>query len=339
LVEVAEHVHAYLQRGSWGFSNAGLIAGAEGSLLVDTLYDLSLTRRMLDDMRRAVPSAARIQTLVNTHANGDHCWGNQLVEGADIVSSRAAAAEMLELKPSLMQLLVRTSAGVARLPEPARKLLGLLGRLGVPRLAALTEGAAFVHECFGAFEFGGIRLTLPTRTFDDRLTLTVADTPVELIQVGPAHTKGDVLVWLPKQRVVFTGDILFIESHPIVWEGPIANWIAACDRVLELEPSVVVPGHGPLTDAAGVRETRAYWQRITEAALKGRASGASPDEVARELLASEAPHWTEAHRLVVNLDTAYRELNADHSVRDPLVMFARMARLERYASGSLRRPG
>jgi len=335
LVEVAEHVHAYLQRGSWGFSNAGLIAGVGtgGALLVDTLYDLSLTRRMLDDMRRAVPAAARIQTLVNTHANGDHCWGNQLVEGADIISSRAAAAEMLELKPSLMQLLLRASAGLARLPEPARQALGLLGRLGVPRLAALTEGAAFVQECFGAFEFRDIRLTLPTQTFEGRLALTVAETPVELIEVGPAHTQGDVLVWLPKQRVVFTGDILFIDSHPIVWEGPIANWIAACDRVLELDPSVVVPGHGPLTDAAGVRETRAYWQRIVEAARQGHASGASPDEVARELLASEAPHWSEAHRLVVNLDTAYRELNADRSHRDPLAMFARMARLERVIAG------
>jgi glyoxylase-like metal-dependent hydrolase (beta-lactamase superfamily II) len=97
LVEIADGVHAYLQRGSWGFSNAGLVSSGDASLLVDTLYDLGLTERMLREMRRAVPGAERIRTVVNTHANGDHCWGNQLVTGAEIVSSRAAAEEMLEL--------------------------------------------------------------------------------------------------------------------------------------------------------------------------------------------------------------------------------------------------
>src|SRR3954462_3741951 len=90
LVELRPGVYAYLQRGSWGFSNAGLITDGESSLLVDTLYDLRLTQRMLDAMRRATPAAARLDPLVNTHANGDHCWGNQLVAGADIISSRAA---------------------------------------------------------------------------------------------------------------------------------------------------------------------------------------------------------------------------------------------------------
>ena len=70
--------------GSWGWSNAGLIVDEEESLLVDTLFDLRLTQEMLDSMRDAEPrAAARIGTLVNTHANGDHCHGNQLVEGAD----------------------------------------------------------------------------------------------------------------------------------------------------------------------------------------------------------------------------------------------------------------
>ena len=329
LVEVGSGAHAYLQQGSWGFSNAGLISDGEATLLVDTLYDVALTEQMLRAMRGAVPAAERIGTVVNTHANGDHCWGNQVVADAEIISSRAAAAEMLELKPGLMRTLVSTSHALSKLPSPARAVLSLLGKLGVPKLGPLADAGEFVQDCFGAFNFGDIRLTVPTRTFEGKLTVHVGDKLVELIQVGPAHTKGDVIVWLPKERVVYTGDILFMGMHPIVWEGPIDNWIAACDRLLELDPEVVVPGHGPLTDKAGVRETKAYWEHLKELARDGRARGVTPDALAREWLRdARNPKWTEAHRLVVNLDTAYRDMAGDRSPRDPLQLFARMARIE-----------
>ena len=91
LHELGPGSYAWLQPdGSWGWSNAGLVVDGEESLLVDTLFDLPLTRAMLDAMRDAVPAARSIDVLVNTHANGDHCFGNELVEGAVIVASRAS---------------------------------------------------------------------------------------------------------------------------------------------------------------------------------------------------------------------------------------------------------
>src|SRR5580704_19587713 len=76
LHEVSDGVWAYLQPdGGWGWSNAGLVTGGGASLLVDTLFDSKLTSEMLDAMRRTTAAAQRIGTLVNTHANGDHCFG------------------------------------------------------------------------------------------------------------------------------------------------------------------------------------------------------------------------------------------------------------------------
>ena len=92
-------------QGSWGWSNAGLIVDAGESLLVDTLYDLALTGEMLRCMRAAEPGANTIDTLVNTHANGDHCHGNELVSGAEIIASTASAREMNELPPEAMAAL------------------------------------------------------------------------------------------------------------------------------------------------------------------------------------------------------------------------------------------
>ena len=166
LQEVGDGLYAYLQPdGSWGWSNAGLVVDGERTLLIDTLFDLPLTEQMLRAMRRAVPAAASIDTLVNTHANGDHCYGNQLVGGARIIASERTAAEMAELPPAAMIAIIEQA------PQ--------MGDLG-----------AFFLNCFGAFDFRGIELMLPQQTFSGQLTVAVGDRKLELIEVGPAHTRG-----------------------------------------------------------------------------------------------------------------------------------------------------
>jgi glyoxylase-like metal-dependent hydrolase (beta-lactamase superfamily II) len=93
--DIGNGVWAYLlPDGSWGWSNAGLIVDGDQTLLVDTLFDLKLTAEMLADLRRAVPAAEHINTLFNTHHNGDHTFGNQLVEGAEIIATEITAEDM-----------------------------------------------------------------------------------------------------------------------------------------------------------------------------------------------------------------------------------------------------
>jgi cyclase len=292
--------------GSWGWSNAGLIVDGEESLLVDTLFDLSLTREMLDAMRSAEPKAAgRIDALVNTHANGDHCHGNQLIEGAEIIASTAAAQEMAELPPEAMAGLMKA---VADDPSPA-------GR--------------FFRHCFGRFEFDGITHTPPTRTFDGELTLTVGGKTVELIQVGPAHTRGDVLVHVPEDRTVFTGDILFIDGTPIMWAGPVQSWIDACQRIVDMDVETVVPGHGPITDARGAASVKGYLEYIRDQARERYDAGMGAFEAARDIALGDYASWGDAERIVVNVDRLYREFSGDDSPADVRMLFERMAELAR----------
>ena len=194
---------------------------------MDTLFDLRLTAEMLEQMRAATPAADRIATVVNTHANGDHCYGNALLGGSEIISTARCAEEMLQLPPATMAALLRSA--------------DTLGAAG-----------AFVQRIFSPFSFEDVPLAVPTRTFEGQLDLQVGGRPVSLLEVGPAHTDGDAVVWLADDGIVFTGDILFHGGHPIVWAGPVANWIAACERVLALHPTVVVPGHGPLATPAAL---------------------------------------------------------------------------------------
>jgi cyclase len=302
--EAGDGCWAYVQRdGSWGWSNAGLVVGDGGSLLVDTLFDLPLTREMLDAFGFRT-TASPIGVVVNTHANGDHCYGNELVADAEIIASTACAEEMADVSPAML-------AGLTQAP-------GEVGDL-------------FRHY-FGDFHFDGITLTPPTRTFDGRLTLDVAGREVELIEVGPAHTKGDTLVHVPDARTVFTGDILFIGGTPIVWAGPLENWVAACDLMLSMDIDAVVPGHGPLTDKAGVAAVRDYLAFVEAEASARHAAGMDAFDAAKEIAAlvdaGAFKTWGEAGRIAVNVETVYRTLDPDHRSPDVVEQFRRMAALD-----------
>jgi cyclase len=290
--------------GSWGWSNAGLVCSAGESLLVDTLFDLRLTREMLDAMKAATSAAGHIDALVNTHANGDHCYGNQLVAGAAILASRACAEEMAAVPPALL----------ASLLENADQL---------------GPAGAFLRRIFAPFEFRGIIPTPPTQTFEGWMTHRVGTKTAELIEVGPAHTRGDVLVHLPEERVVFSGDILFIDGHPILWEGPVGNWIRACDRILEMDAAVIVPGHGPITDAGGVRRLREYLVYIEAEARRCFDAGLPVRDACHEISLADYDSWGDAERIAVNVHTLYREFCGDPGPANPVELFGLMAELAR----------
>jgi len=165
-----------------------------------------------------------------------------------------------------------------------------------------------------------------------RVGLDVAGTHVDLIEVGPAHTRGDTIVHVPDAGVVFTGDICFIEGTPIVWAGPLARWIAACDLIVDLDPAAVVPGHGPVTDTAGVVRVRDYLAWVDGAARDRHDRGMTAAEAARDLAAELATSpfstWGEEGRIAVNVETAFRHLDPDHEPANVVELFTRMADLE-----------
>ncbi|MDX2171187.1 MAG: MBL fold metallo-hydrolase [Deltaproteobacteria bacterium] len=266
-----------------GWSNSGLI-NRGGGVVVDTFWDLPRTRELIAQYGRVWKQpAARV---VNTHHNGDHCWGNQLFEQAEIIGHRLCAASFGKEKPEAMQGLKR----LADSPDPA--------------LASLARELE-------PYDFTGVQLTPPTTVFDDRLDLELDGLKVELLYVGPAHTAGDVIVHLPAQRIVFTGDVLFRLCTPIGWEGTYDQWIAALDRIIGLDPAVIVPGHGPLCGSEGPREMKAYLQYIRAEAKTHYDAGRTIEEAARRIDLGPYAGWTEPERILFNLNRAYRELRGE----------------------------
>jgi len=254
---------------------------------------------MLDAMR-PVTDRHPIDAAMNTHANGDHCFGNELLpSGTEIYATAAAADEMPEAPPDALAALKTADLG----PEFRR----------------------YIGDIFGPFSFEDIELRPPTSTFAGRLDLRIGDRDVRLLEVGPAHTTGDAIVHVPDAAVVFTGDILFIGGTPIVWRGPVENWLTACDRIVETGATTLVPGHGPVTDAAGIDDVRRYLTYVRDEARARFGAGMDAVAAADDIDISAFAGWKERERIAVNVELLYREFDPSRPAPSAPELFARMA--------------
>ncbi|OKI00902.1 hypothetical protein A6A06_18550 [Streptomyces sp. CB02923] len=271
---------------AWGYSNCGLVASDGEALLMDTQFTLQDTRELLDAVAAAVPGAT-ITTVVNSHQNGDHTWGNELVGDAEIITSEASAAHLCqEMTPDMLTALSRS--------EPT------------------TAVAAYAVEHFGGFDFGGITVTGPTRTFTGSLEVAVGRTAVRLLDLGAGHSAGDVALHVPEDGVVFTGDALFRGGHMIVWSGSLSSCVTACDTLLATGATTFVPGHGGITDRAGVTEFRDMLSRVQETATAHARKGTELAEAARLVKAEHAGALAHPERLFTAVAAAYQEAGAEN---------------------------
>ncbi len=308
LSEVAPHVYAGLveDRG-WSWSNSGFV-NLGGGLVVDTLMDVGHTRQMLE--LYATVSAAAPQRLVNTHHNPDHCWGNQLLRDAEIIGHRHCVHGMLnDLKPAVMQAMLES--------------------------ADLPPGLRWFAGDVALFDFRDVEVTPPNRVIDGDLTLDLGGTETQILYVGPAHTAGDVIVHLPEQRVVFAGDILFHQCTPIGWEGTTAGWRAALERIVKLDPAVVVPGHGPLADVDGVKQFSAYLQYVFDESKGFFDQDLSAMDAAKRMDLGPHGAWKQPERLIFNVERAYREHRGGewNEVADAIPLFDAAVELREYWDG------
>lgn len=283
LVQVSPSAHACLQlEGGLGASNSGFI-NLGGGLVIDSFWDLPRTRELIKNYCAINPDIPG--RLVNTHHNGDHTWGNQLFAeaGAEIIGHKLCAEYFATENPASMQMLTKAEG----LPPAMNDLAKALRR----------------------FDFEGIELTPPSTLVEHDTEIDLGNTTANLLYVGPAHTAGDVVVYLEDEGVLFTGDVLFNQCTPVGWEGTFGTWIDALDRLAGLEPETVVPGHGPIGTVEDLLELKEYLEYVYSEARPHYDKGHSTLEAAQSIELGRWSEWEEPERLAFQVNRAYREFD------------------------------
>ncbi len=307
LYDLGSKLYAWMTpNGSWGESNAGLVIGRGTSLLIDTLWDMRLTRQMLNAMA-AYTESAPIETVVNTHSDGDHFWGNHLVKNAEIITSETSLRQMAHHKPRRMRLFQRVGKILSTLPLRSNKKAGHW-------FQAMCQPYAF-HE---------VIYQPATSSFSDRCALDIGGREVQLFEVGPAHTQGDLVVYVPDARTLFAADLLFIGVTPVIWAGPVENWLDALDRILEMDVEVIIPGHGPITNKDGVRLVKAYWEYLYHELHARFDIGFTAEKAAYDIIfdpdfASQPfANWDSPERIMTNAHVLYRHFRRKKGQMNPM---------------------
>lgn len=156
-------------------------------------------------------------------------------------------------------------------------------------------------------DWGELSICPPSVCFEDRLTIDVGGLQVELLRVGPAHTLDDTIVWLPESRVLFAGDLVMSGVTPFCMMGSIEGCLTVTTLLRDLDPLVIVPGHGAVGGQELLTESENYLRMIQRLAADGISAGLRPLEAAREADLGPFADFLDAERLVPNLHRAYLE--------------------------------
>ncbi len=249
LAKMSDNVYSYVDtKGASpanGFgANAGIIIGKNGILVVDTLISAKKAKEFIKDIRAV--SGKPIKYVVDTHYHLDHTLGNSEFArlGAIIIAHRNCLKNLT--------------------PDSTLKRAALYG---------LSKEA-----------MEGTEVASPVVTFTDRMSVNLGDCTVELIYPGPSHTDDSILVYLPQEKVLFAGDVLFTHYHPNLGDGDVAGWVKALDFISLLDVDKIIPGHGPLSNKQDVADMKTYLITFDKKAKELAAVSNDPQLISAELM-------------------------------------------------------
>lgn len=281
LKKLAPTAYAFLQREAPGqsnlsISNFGIVAGPRSLLAIDAGGGPQHARNFI---AAAQPLGKPFDRVLITHEHPDHIVGlTQFPADIEIVAQEETRAQMVKMGTPPTPAYWATNPAWGR-PGDVNKVI------------------------------------LPTVTFKDRLTLYYGDTPVEVFWPGRAHTSGDALILLPREKILFMGDVAFFGVTPLNGSGFVADWIKVCERILADERvETIVPGHGPVGGKPELREMLGYLTLLLNEGRRGLAAGISPGRAAAETQLGKYADWTDSDRIATNMARVYSELQGSIGV-------------------------
>ena len=262
--------------------NTAIIENPDGVMVVDTHSKPSAARVIVERLRDMTKKPVRY--VVNTHFHWDHWHGNEVhpaaYPDAEIVTNDITREAMVK------KGLKRIQDHVRQVPAEIAKLRADI-QAASPAARGKLEADLKLAESYLA-EVRALKPALPTIAFEHTMKLYRRDREIHLLHLGRAHTEGDVFVYLPKEKVVITGDAM-IGWTPYMGDGYPEDWTGTLDRLAQLDFTHIIMGHGEVAGRDWLRTFRGYVGDMVEAVRREVAAGATLDEVKARVPAALAP--------------------------------------------------
>jgi glyoxylase-like metal-dependent hydrolase (beta-lactamase superfamily II) len=224
---------------------------------------------------------------VNTHFHWDHWHGNEVYPAA--YPDAGIVTNQITREAMIMKGLKRIQDHVRQVPAEIAKLRADLAAASNASERARLETDLRLAESYLA-EVRALKPALPTIAFEGTMKLYRRDREIHLLHLGRAHTAGDVFVYLPKERVVITGDAM-IGWCPFMGDGYPEEWAGTLDRLAQLDFTHIIMGHGNVAGREWLATFRSYVHDMVEAVRQEAATGATLDEVKQRVTAKLAPRY------------------------------------------------
>lgn len=276
LLEVGNGAYAAINSflGKGGGPHCGFIVSGDQLLIIDSLMFPSQVREFQAQIRSV--TSRKPTFVINSHHHRDHVSGNQFFSPpAQIIAHSYVREWMLGNGEQVIERMRREASA-----ERARE---------VKRL----------------------RVTPPTITYHDRMSLHLDGMVVELIHLGKAHTFGDTVVYLPQEKVIYAADVIVTGTLPYVADGHSASWIEVLDAIEGLGVETVVPGHGYLGDPADIAELREYLTELRRLVKQFFDAGVSEEQAMKELRIDLHKEWAEQDSLPSAIKRIYQEMRGE----------------------------
>jgi cyclase len=272
LRELAPNVYAYIQAGGPGRNNVSV---SDAGVIVGDAGVMVIDSTTAPMHAKAMVAAIRKVTdkpfrhLINTHHHGDHVNGNQYITGAEIVGHPYCREEVLKVVP-----------GPAKWPQREGWADGTEDRVILP----------------------------PTTTIENKITYHYGKTIVEVFPMLPAHTYGDLVVYLPQHKILFAGDIAFFYVAPFCQNAHPSNWISIVDQIVDkIDVQTIVPGHGPVGGKPQLAEMGEYLRVLRQEARKRYDAKMSAGKAAADIRLGKFENWIGPERIVMDTVRFYAE--------------------------------
>ena len=271
IIELETGVFARLHE---GLTNAGIIVGDDSVLIIDSLRVPSFARDLIKDVKDITDKP--IKFVIDTHSHWDHSWGNEEFPDATIIGHKNCYAEMIDVEWN----------------EQWRK--------------KVTSSNDPWSE-----EGNIVNITPPNMTFETSMQLYFGGRELDLKYFGRAHTSGDIYIHLPKEKIVFTGDVAQDGGVPYLGDCYPVDWPDTDNKLAALPIERFMSGHGPIGDHKALEGARDFIHNLVDSVKSAIADGQNAVQASESVITQLTPeygNWRSFDRIGENLTSVYEKL-------------------------------